>query len=230
MTNAQITPEAAAWPIKDTTVEQTSSDGYSSIHDSNLHQSSAIVQSSISKLTFTFLVDKTPYKGRPKPNNEEMGAIRNRLSLADARVTANIEELEGFISSGYTIMPAICNGGTKKENWVAQQLFFLDFDNDEAMRSRGYSLLDPEKAMDRAFERRLSPLLLYFSHSASIDPYLPKYRMVFSLENASEDRIYIRAVGNALLEVFPEADPASIRPTQMFLAPGKEVWSCWKML
>lgn len=181
----------------------------------------------VSGAKFEFLIDKVSYKD--KPRGKEMSAIRHRLSNPDARVLTDIKGLEVFIGHGYTIMPAICEGGTRRDNWTAQQLFLLDFDNDDAMRRRGFDLLEPVDALQRAFDKHLDPLLLYFSHSATVEPYCPKYRMVFSLENPSSDFTYVERIGRALLDAFPEADPCSVRPTQMFLSPGKEVWECWKM-
>lgn len=176
------------------------------------------------------LIDRVSYKDKAKPNSSEMGMIRNRLSQNNSYATTTIEGLEEVIKSGYTMMPAICRGGTKKENWRAQQLFFLDFDNDEEIKKRGLNIIEPLEAVSRAFDNKLDPLYLYFSHNASIEPYHPRFRMIFSLSAPSMDLTYVEKVGRGLIELYPEADPASIRPTQMFLSPGKEVWPCWKVL
>lgn len=175
---------------------------------------------------FELLADRVSFKGRPKPEGHEMGAIRNRLAMPEARTLATVDELEGFIRSGYTIMPGICVGGTKLENWTAQQLVFLDFDNDDAMKSRGLAMLEPDDALQRAYDKGFDPLFLYFSHSATVEPFNPRYRMVFHFSEPQRNKEVMGELYDLLFRVFPEADRCSRDLTHMFLSPGKEVWRC----
>lgn len=221
------TPASAATLAKDPAAEQASTSDISLTKHINTQ---ANLYSSFYDVTFEFLVDKVSFKDEPKPTGQIMSCIRKRLEDPDSHAIVSIEELGSYLANGYTIMPSVCLGGTKKEHWQRQQLFFLDFDNDDAMSQRGFKLLEPLDALHRAFDLGLDPLFLYFSHSASIDPYVPKYRMIFGLSQPSSDRTHIESIGKALLDIFPEADPASTRFTQMFLSPGKEVWECWKEL
>lgn len=178
---------------------------------------------------YTFLVDRVPYKGKPKPDHQELGAIRNRLARPDSLVKTDIEQLELVIRGGYTVMPGICRNGTKLDDWTAQQIFFIDVDNDDDMRKRGYELLDPLDALERAFDMCLDPLFLYFSHRATVEPWNPRYRLVFALEEPiGKEQALL--VGSTLLSVFPEADPSSCQLNRMFLSPGGEVWPCWQCL
>lgn len=188
----------------------------------------SVVIMSITDVKFELLVDRVSYKGKPKPDSQEMGRIRWRLAQPEARVTIDIECLERGICNGHTLLPGICVGGTKVENWVGQQLFFLDFDNDADMLARGYDILDPLDALDRAYEKKLDPLFLYFSAKASVEPWNPRYRIVFGLEHVLTDRYQALAIGDSLLRIFPEADQSSCQLNRMFLSPGKEVWPCWR--
>ena len=230
MTPDVTAPAPAAQLAKATAAGQAPSDGLMPSQDSTIKSQELYASKPLCDLAFTLLVDKVSYRDRTKPRGAEMGVIRNRLAQPGACVTVDVKGLEEFVRNGHTIMPAICRSGTKKENWQAHQLFFLDFDNDASLSERGLEMLEPLDAVQRAFDKRLDPLLLYFTHSATVKPYLPRYRMVFALSEPSSDMGYVEQVGNALLSVFPEADAASIRPTQMFLSPGKEVWPCWTML
>lgn len=180
------------------------------------------------------MVDRHSYAGQPKPQGAELGRIQNRLSRPEAHVSLGIEQLEWAIVHGLTIRPGLCIGGARLSDWHGQQLWFLDFDNDKSMRRRGYGVLDPLEAMSRAFDERhsfmdsLDPLFLYFTKSATAEPWNPRFRLVFGLGHVVADRTQAEAVGNALLRRFPEADQSSCQLNRMFLAGVEEVYPCWK--
>ena len=192
-------------------------------------QSPTIIPQSIAGVSFELLADSVSYKGMPKPDNREMACIRMRLMQPEARVSVSIDQLDGMIRNGYTLLPGICIGGTRLCHWTGQQLFFLDFDNDKAMKARGYDVLDPVDALDRAYEKKLDPLFLYFSAKATVNPWNPRYRIVFAFPSIIADRNKAEKIGAALLRIFPEADPSSCQLNRMFLCPGKEVWPCWNL-
>lgn len=173
------------------------------------------------------LVDSVSFKGKPKPTGAEYAAIRSRLAEPSAHVKVSQKELASIIKNGQTIMPAICIGGTKTENWTKQQLFVLDFDNDEAMKQRGYQVLDANVALVRAYDQELEPLLLYFTHSATVDPWNPRYRMLFALDKPVEKPEEAKQVLSHLRSIFPESDPCSEQLAHMYLSPGTEVWPCF---
>lgn len=172
------------------------------------------------------LVDSVSYKNRSKPTDPEYAGIRKRLAEPSARRQVSKEELVGLIKNGYTFMPAVCVGGTKTENWTRQQLFVLDFDNDDAMKQRGYQVLDPDDALVRAYDEGLNPWVLYFTHSATVDPWNPRYRILFALDEAADSPEEAKQILSYLHSVFPEADPSSKQLVHMYLCPGKEVWPC----
>lgn len=177
---------------------------------------------------FEMLVDRHSYAGKPKPDRREMGRIRTRFASPDARVRIDIEQLEWAIRHGLTIMPGLCEGGTRGENWTGQQLWFVDVDNDREQNDRGYHALDPLDALDRAFNANLEPMFLYFTSKATVTPWNPRYRIVFALDHVETDRRRTRQIGDAFLRLFPEADQGSCQPERMFLCPGKEVWPTWR--
>lgn len=182
---------------------------------------------------FECLVDRVGYRGRPKPKGTEMGAIRNRLARPEAHVSIGVEHLQWALEHGLTIMPGVCVGGTRAGDWVRQQLWFLDFDNDAEAERRGYPPLDPLDAMARAYDEPngrahdLEPLFLYFSASATVEPWNPRYRLVFAAPEPVSDRRDAERVGAELLRIFPEADQSSCQLNRMFLSPGKEVLPLW---
>lgn len=184
------------------------------------------VSRAINDMKFALLVDRVSYKDSTKPQGYEVGAIRNRLAMPEAYTQASANEIEYLIRNGCTIMPGICLGGTKLENWTGQQLVFLDFDNDEAVKRRGLAILEPDEALQRACDNELDPLFLYSSHSATINPYNPRFHMVFYLSSVLRDKEKMRRVHDQLLQIYPEADPCSRDLTRMFFSPGKEVWLC----
>ena len=184
----------------------------------------------IADVRFELLADRVSYKDKPKPDQKEMSRIRWRLSQPNARVCIDIECLERGIRGGYTLLPGICVGGTKLDDWTGQQLFFVDFDDDDDMKLRGYDVLDPLDALDRAYDKKLDPLFLYFSAKATVEPWNPRYRIVFGFDHVITDRKQAEAVGDALMRVFPEADQSSCQLNRMFLCPGKEVWPCWRSM
>lgn len=220
------TPASAAASLEGSAAERAKSNELSLREDFSMDARNVEATPTAEDMRFSFMADRISYKGKSKPQGQELGAIRQRLDkVADADLT----QLESLIADGYTIMPAICEGGTRKENWQTQQLIFLDFDNkEEELDQLGCGILKPEDALRRALGAGLNPLFLYFTHSSSAEPYLPKYRMVFGLGKPSESLPYIKVIGEALLALFPEADRSCTRPTQMFLSPGREVWSCWQ--
>lgn len=182
------------------------------------------------KVSFELLVDSISYKGEPKPSNFEMGAIRNRLASPSARMHMNIHELEQAIRDGLTLMPGICIGGTRLKNWTAQQLFLLDFDNDEAMLTSFGKILEPLDALRRAIDLKLDPLFLYFTAKATAEPWNPRFRLVFALDKPIHDRSGAEHISLSLLNQFPEADGSSGQLNRMFLCPGGEVWPCWTLI
>lgn len=179
-----------------------------------------------SELKIELLVDPVSFKDRPKPSDAEYAGIRKRLSDPSARRQVSKEELVEIIMNGQTILPAVCIGGTKTEHWGSQQLFVLDFDNDEAMKQRGYEVLDPDDALVRAYAKKLNPWVLYFTHSATVEPWNPRYRLLFALDAPVDSPEEAKQILGYLHSVFPEADPSGMQLVHMYLCPGKEVCPC----
>ena len=64
-----------------------------------------------------------------KPKAEDVTKIQTRLKNAESVKELTIEQLLIYIGKGHTIVPGVMIGGTKRENWVGQQLFFFYIDN-----------------------------------------------------------------------------------------------------
>lgn len=161
--------------------------------------------------SFTLTIDRTPHQSKPK--GAEVGAITRRLQAAGPEAVS-YEELERIILTGGTI----CCGCYRpaRDRWgefVGMQLFALDFDNPDE--------LGPMDALERCEAMKLSPLMLYFTFSATVEPWHPKYRLLFDagviITNQDRCKRYLAT----LLEVFPEADQACSNLNRLYFG-GRE--------
>ena len=73
-------------------------------------------------------IDEINFENKPK---EEIGIIKPRLQSERNIKEIEIKDLPNIICSGYTISPAVMNGGCKSCNWKEQQLFMVDIDNND---------------------------------------------------------------------------------------------------
>ena len=184
-----------------------------------------------------FLVQLDPTPHASKPVGAEIGAITRRLQQAGPMLVT-FGELRDAILAGATW----CGGCFEAcvGSWgpfVSQQLFALDVDNDASYVRRdgtrgkrpllpdedGY--LDPIEALDRCKELGLAPMMLYFTHSATVDPWWPRYRLVFDVGEPVVEEARAREVLGKLLSIYPEADQACSNLNRLFFG-GQEVVDC----
>ena len=149
------------------------------------------------------------------------------------------------------------SGKTIWGEFVSLQLVGLDFDNDAKVFRRfidasgepdyqpvkdadGHELkrqlmpheagyLDPTDALDRCTGLGLSPLMLYFTFSASC-PDKVKYRLIIDLGEPIADEADASAIVESLMAAFPECDASCSNLNRLFFGtrPNGEVWECWK--
>lgn len=112
------------------------------------------------------------------------------------------------IVGAHTWSPGVLRGGAKQENWIEQQLFAVDIDNEDKQTDALYSKDDPRfLSLDAALERcerfGILPVFAYTTFSA---PEREKYRIVWCLPEKTQDSRIRQAIQLALMEVFREAD------------------------
>lgn len=163
----------------------------------------------------TITVDHAPHA--EKPNRVEAGAITRRLQLAGpTRIT--FEELGEIILQGGTVCCGTfepCAGGWGE--FLGMQLFMLDFDDPEK--------LEPIDALERCCKMHLPPAMIYFTFTATTEPWNPKYRLVFDNGEVITDEEKAREFLLNLLKLFPEADKACKNINRLFYG-GQELIDC----
>lgn len=138
-----------------------------------------------------------------------------------------LSELAGHLSNGATILPGYCGGTRKKDRWEAQQLWFVDVDNDPATLDKGFEPLGYAAALKRCWGLALPLVISYETFSSSdptdTDPAHQRFRLVFAQDDAITDEGEAARFGDALLAAFPECDPSTTQPNRLFFGTDKGV-------
>lgn len=164
------------------------------------------------------LANIEPATHAAKPEGQQ-GRISNVL-IAQRPVLTTCDRLARAISEGRTVLPSVHAGKRSPDTWQAQQLFFVDVDNDAEALAKGYGVLTINEATTRAFGAGL-PLLMVYESFRSGDP--ERYRLIFALDEPTRDKERAQGFVNALLGLYPEADPSSNQLNRMFYGTNKEV-------
>lgn len=164
---------------------------------------------------YTLTIDRTPHTA--KPNNKETALITRRLQAA-GRVTLTYGELADLILTGGTFCCGCYQPSAKGwGEFVGMQMLALDFDRPD--------VLDPMDALDRCERLHIAPLLLYFTFGATVDPWYPKYRLVFNMGELVTDEDAAHGIIREMLDVFPEADKQCSNVSRLFFG-GREIIDC----
>ena len=157
--------------------------------------------------TIKVLLDTVKYTSKPEEN---INLISNRL--IDNLTEINIEDLAKEVTApnGKSWCPAIFKGNRKNNNWNSQQIFALDFD-------KGADFI---KILDRFKEYSLDCTFAYSTFSDS--PELPKYRMVWQLEEVITNIEERKAIQDALTIVANEADKVPANKSDVDLKSNDE--------
>ena len=125
-------------------------------------------------------IDTKGYTAQPK---EHISIIKPRLQSSSTIKDVSPKELISYIEQGYSVSPAVMDGkGCKAENWISQQIFMVDIDND-----KDKPILTVEKALELCERYNLPPAFLYYSFSHTEQK--PKFRLCFICINI-RDNIY----------------------------------------
>jgi len=158
---------------------------------------------------FEVMLDSIGFKR--KPSKDESKGISKRLESSIKSITIGaLAEKVG--RNGFSMVPALLDGqGRKKENWVKQQLFLLDFD-------KGITL---DEFDQRCEEIGIQPAFVYltFSHTDMCH----KFRAVFVLDHVVNDERMRNLVVRVLMKLFPQCDKQCKDPTRIYFG-GKFVY------
>ena len=160
------------------------------------------------------LIDNKPYTS--KPDSKETGGIKTRLANAEALKEYTLNVIVECIGKGYTITPAVLENGTKNENWVQQQLFCLDIDNE----AEG-EISTPEKTIHLLDDIGIKPFAYY--HTFNSSEVKPKYRLLFLLEKPTDNQEEAKFIIKTLIDFIPQADKACKDLSRLFYGTNKEV-------
>ena len=159
------------------------------------------------QLKYTLTIDPTPQ--HHKPQKKQMGTITNNLKMVTG---LTIQEFATYSTQpyGYTWSGGIFSSSICNANWQSQSVFALDFDK---------GLVTIEQVLDRLKQREIYPQLWYSTFSDS--DVLPKFRVVFFLDQPVVNQYLHKLIVTALLNLFPEADKQCKNAARIFLG-GKQ--------
>ena len=135
-----------------------------------------------------------------KPTSQDAARLTKSLTKSEVEISP-YDAVIAIGSRGQTFCPALMLDPKKprsRANWKSQTLFCLDFDNG------GSDLLLPNDAIAIYQKAKLSPLACYETFSSS--PALPKFRLMFLLENAVFDYEEAKFIVNGLTYIMKGYD------------------------
>lgn len=162
---------------------------------------------------------ETRYK--QKPNRQQIAGIQAELSKPKE---VEVSQLADIIGSGGSFRPAAINGKSDK-GFISQQLFALDFDN--SIKKDGKEIpmnpiLTIEQAQAIAEQHQIQPIFIYQTFSSSDE--LPKFRMVFCLDNSIKNVDERQAIQGYLMGLYGSyIDTSCKNPARLFLGTDKGI-------
>lgn len=155
-----------------------------------------------------------------KPTGKEIGAIQNRLDNNIS--TIDIEEFAKAVAlEGRTFKAAAVEGKTNHD-WLSQDIFAIDIDNEYGKREKEHPYLSMEDAYKRCEKYNVMPIFIYPSFSST--PEFNKYRLVFRVPTTVTDLRVRRFMILALMEIFPERDKSCIDAARTFFGGYQELY------
>ena len=158
-------------------------------------------------------IDTVKYNMKPK---KEFGLIKPRLQSESTIQEVEVKELISKITNGYSISPAIMNGGISELNWKEQSLFMVDIDNDNS----NLPILTLEEALNICKNNSIVPAFSYYTFSHTEQK--PKYRLAFITDiviTNSNDR---KKIINTLISLFPQCDEHCKNADRIFLGTNNK--------
>ncbi len=107
--------------------------------------------------------------------------------------------------------------GNKDENWKQQELIAIDIDN----KAENTELLTPTKAITLLKQKNINVLAYYETFSSTSS--LPKFRLLFLLNDPVYEVSKIRFILKTLIDIIPQSDPSCKDPSRYFYGTNKKV-------
>lgn len=142
-----------------------------------------------------------------KPQGREIGVITNRLEKSSTEI--NIEDLMNNLVKGCTFKPSLLIG-KKETDWVNQQLFALDFDENTDIQSE----------LNRCNELNILPVFGYTSFSHTEEHH--KFRLVFCANEVITDYNIAKQLQLTLMNVFNNCDDKCKNLSRLYFG-GKSI-------
>ncbi len=111
------------------------------------------------------------HRFKDKPQGKQCGWVQKSL----IQVNITIENLADALVHGASFKPGVLAGGNKAENWIEQQLFGLDFDDDIRI----------EEAYNKVISLGITPCFMYTTFSHKEEHH--KFRMIFCNDTVITD-------------------------------------------
>lgn len=166
------------------------------------------------KEKFKLHIDTIGYKDKELAT-KEFDRIKPRLQRYSPPVEVTLLELIGKIQEGKAVSPTVMKG-TKAKDFVEQQLFMVDIDN----KKTDIPILTVEKAISICKKNHL-PLAFYY-YSFSHTDKIPKFRLVFVMNEVITDAIIRDTIAQRLIDLFEQADTSCRNADRVFFGTNKE--------
>lgn len=151
------------------------------------------------------MLDKKEYKS--KPQGIEIAKITNRLESSQTEIS--IKELIDSLIKGCTFKPSLLNG-RREDNWIEQQLFALDFDENTTINNE----------LKRCNELGILPVFGYTSFSHTEEHH--KFRLVFCTNEVITDYNIAKQLQLTLMNIFNNCDDKCKNLSRLYFG-GKQV-------
>ena len=150
-----------------------------------------------------------------KPSGKEIGGIKARLQKGTSPSLVTLEELVLKIETGHAISPGIM-GGMSAKDWIEQQLFLVDIDNEE---DGPLLRIKDTKAICRDNNLPLAFYYQTFSHTKEH----PKFRLAFVMDKPITDENMRKYIMETLVNLFPQSDKSCVNADRIFHGTNKYV-------
>lgn len=157
--------------------------------------------------TIKCMLDKKNFE--VKPQGKEIGAITNRISKLCQEI--ELSELAKCMSNGCTFRPSVLNG-SKEQDWIQQQLFGLDFDENTTI----------EEELNRCKKYGILPIFGYttFSHEENHH----KFRLVFCVNEIINDYNIAKQFQLTLMDIFKNCDEKCKNLSRLYFGGRKLIY------
>lgn len=146
-----------------------------------------------------------------KPDKNEIARISQKITSRKRKL--NIEEFAREVGeNGKPFTPAFFNGSRKKENFVQQEIYALDFDG-------GFTF---QNFIEKSYKYEIIPAFVYNTYSSTEED--ERFRAVYICDCVSTDQRAADIMIKLLLQIFPEADKNCSDVSRLFLGGKKIVY------